>query len=274
MKFLRNVGLTVLLLISIILLGINIYGEFQSLTPDGVLNTDLRFRQDKTLTFKESLTAIERERNESDADYVRRLNDVVAKSLAHIHWNENNDIDLYYQRVPIWENYILYIMSLVTNMPEYSKYHFGDYERSLERGIGICGDASMIMSQILEKEGIESQIVSFPGHVILEAKLGNGEKVLSDADFGVILPYSVEELNEAPYLAIDHYKNKGFSDREVGGLVRSYGLENEKWDGVKHFITKKYYFEYFAYFIKWAFPLAMLLMVWMIYKNLKKEKAN
>ena len=101
MKFLRNVGLTVLLLISVTLLGINIYGEFQSLTPDGVLNTDLRFRQDKTLTFEESLAAIERESNESDADYVRRLNDVVAKSLAHIHWNENNNIDLYHQRVPI-----------------------------------------------------------------------------------------------------------------------------------------------------------------------------
>ena len=270
MNFIRNVTLVVLFLISIILLGINIYGEFQSLTPKGVLNTDLRFPKDKTLTFKESLVAIERQNDETDADYVKRVNDVVANSLAHIHWNESDDIDLYYQRVPIWENYILYLMPLITNMPEYNKYHFGDYKRSLERGIGICGDASMIMSQILEKEGIESQIVSFPGHVILEAKLGNGEKVLSDADFGVTMPYSVDELNEAPYLAIDHYKRKGFSDREVGGLVRSYGLENEKWNGVEHFITKKYYFEYFAYFLKWAFPFALILVIFLIYRGKKR----
>ena len=267
MKFLLKACLPIFALVGVLLLCVNIYGEFQSLTPNGVLAVDLRFPQDKTLTFEESLDAIVRENGESEEAYVRRLNGVVAKSLAHIHWNEYEDIDTYYQRVPVWENFILYFMSIVTDMPEYKKYHFGNYKRSLERGIGICGDASMVMNQILEKEGIESQIVSFPGHVILEARLSNGDKILSDADFGVIMPFSVEELSKAPYLAVDHYKSKGFSDREVGGLVRSYGLDSEKWNGVKHFITKKYYFEYLAYFLKWALPVALLFFAWMIYRS-------
>tara|TARA_B100000780_G_C21108595_1_gene447828 strand:+ start:1209 stop:2045 length:837 start_codon:yes stop_codon:yes gene_type:complete len=267
MKFLLKACLPIFALVGVLLLCVNIYGEFQSLTPNGVLAVDLRFPQDKTLTFEESLDAIVRENGESEEAYVRRLNGVVAKSLAHIHWNEYEDIDTYYQRVPVWENFILYFMSIVTDMPEYKKYHFGNYKRSLERGIGICGDASMVMNQILEKEGIESQIVSFPGHVILEARLSNGDKILSDADFGVIMPFSVEELNKAPNLAMDYYKSVGFSDREIGGLVRSYALDSEKWNGVKHFITKKYYFEYLAYFLKWALPVALLFFAWMIYRS-------
>jgi hypothetical protein len=41
----------------------------------------------------------------------------------------------------------------------------------MERGIDICGDASMIMSQILERNGIESKIVTFPGHVVVAATI-------------------------------------------------------------------------------------------------------
>ena len=135
MKFLLKACLPIFALVGVLLLCVNIYGEFQSLTPNGVLAVDLRFPQDKTLTFEESLDAIVRENGESEEAYVRRLNGVVAKSLAHIHWNEYEDIDTYYQRVPVWENFILYFMSIVTDMPEYKKYHFGNYKRSLERGI-------------------------------------------------------------------------------------------------------------------------------------------
>lgn len=42
------------------------------------------------------------------------------------------------------------------------------------------------------------------------------------------------------------------------GLVRAYALPYERWDGVTHFMTKKYYFEKVAYMLKWPLPLCLV----------------
>lgn len=250
------------LILAIILLSFNLVGLFKEIRPSNITSGDLRFSNERQITFDEAMKQLVRVEGETDEDFARRLAGVVSDSLAHIHWNEEPDNRRFNQLVPIWENYFIHFMGLVSGIPEYEKYHFADYRRSLERGIGICGDASMIMSQVLEKEGIPNELVSFPGHVIVAATI-NGKETVFDPDFGVSLPYSVGDINNSPKLIEEYYLNQGYSRRDANALMRSFSRDFRRWNGVEHFITKKYYFEKAAYFLKWPFPIA--LMVFSVY---------
>lgn len=241
-----------------LMLLINLYGLTRNIQPDRIMEKDFRFANDKTLTFEDTLVHLNKGENQNEAEFLTNVTDVISKALAHIHWNEESDPTLYHQRVPVWENYFIWAMSFITNMPEYDKYHYADYKRSLKRGIGICGDASLIMSQVLNENGVPNQIVSFPGHVILEAEILPGYRQTYDPDFGVVIPYSIEEISASPDLVKEAYSQRGYTSREIIGLMRAYALPYQRWDGVTHFMTKKYYFEKVAYMLKWSFPLFLL----------------
>ncbi|WNC72539.1 hypothetical protein RGQ13_00775 [Thalassotalea psychrophila] len=260
-------------LISLILISINIYGLFQDIRPKVFFSDQLRFKQnDISLSYKQTINNIARNQNENDQQYAQKITPVIAQGVAHIHWKkfENTKFN---QLIPVWENYILFLMGKFSGIPEYEKYHYSDYHRSLKRGIGICGDASMIMSQILDEHNIHNQLLSFPGHVIVSAKFKDGQEYLFDPDFGVYLPYSAEEISQNSSLVISHYKNAGYSNDDLKALTRIYSNNFERWNGVQHFVTKKYYFEYFSYFFIWAFPCLLLLVsAYLLY--IRKKRSN
>ncbi len=258
-----------LLLSGVALFSINLYGLTQDIRPEGIENVDFRFKNDLTLPFEQAIQEVKRSDDEDELSYATRLSETISKSLAHIHWKEEPDIDRYHQRIPIWENYFLYFLSYFTPVPEFERYHYTDYRRSLERGIGICGDASMIMSQLLDEQGIPNQLVSFPGHVILEATMSDGEKIVFDPDFGLTIPFSIHELNQSPGSSAPYYLEEGYTKRAVGGLVRAYGMGFERWDGVTHFMTKKYYFEKVAYWLKWPVPVLLIITGLIIFRRKK-----
>lgn len=267
-KILINI---VLIVLGLLLTSINIYGTYKDIRPAIFLNDELRFANDSPLPFKEALQQIIKNNNETNLEYSGRLTKVVSKSIAHIHW-EKYSADKFNQLIPIWENYLLYFMGKFSNIPEFKKYHFADYKRSLQRGIGICGDASMIMSQLLNKNGIENQIITFPGHVIVAAKFSsNSRELLFDADFGVTLPFSPDEIKQSPSLVNEYYLQAGYFAYDVKAFNRIYNNDYKRWDGVKHFITNKYYFEKLAYFLKWPLPAMMMLFSIYSFRNCFKS---
>jgi hypothetical protein len=210
------------------------------------------------LTYQDAKQEIQRNPDEGDQEYAARITNVISQSLAHIHWAKEQDTTRYHQLVPIWENYFIYFMGKFSGIPEYEKYHFANYDRSIERGIGICGDASMIMSQLLDKQGIKNQLLSFPGHVVLSATMPDKNEYIFDPDFGVALPYTVQQVNSSPKLIEPFYQQAGYTTKDAQTISRSLGGEFERWNGVTHFITKKYYFEKVAYWLKWPLPLIMI----------------
>jgi hypothetical protein len=260
MKYTIRIVSVIIITIGLVLSGINIYGLNQQLRPQNMNHQDYRFKDDLKLSYEDAIVALKKHPEESQFEFNQRITNVIADSLAHIHWNEEEDNTRYNQLVPIWENYFLYFVGKFTDIPEFNKYHFADYHRSLKRGVGICGDASMIMSQVLSQEGTANQIVSFPGHVVVEAQNGNGNEYTYDADFGVLVPYTIEEIQQSPSLINDFYKQRGFSDREISTLRRAYAQDYQRWDGVRHFITKKFYFERITYWLKWPLPIFMILI--------------
>jgi hypothetical protein len=151
-------------------------------------------------------------------------------------------------------------MGKFSGIPEYKRYHFANYRRSLERGIGICGDASMIMSQLLNQQNIANKILTFPGHVVVAASFDNGQQYILDADYGVIIPYSLNEFATSSTDIAKLYSEAGYPRRDFLLFQKIYSQDYNVWDGVEHFITKKYYFEKISYWLKWPVPILMILL--------------
>lgn len=257
MKSIKNI----LYLIACTLLSINFFGLFQSIEPKNFIESDLRFIKNEKLSYLETLNILNKKIDENDIEFSIRINKVIFDRMSHIKWNELEDVDKYNQRIPIWENYILYGMSLFTNIPEYKKYHFADYERSLKRGIGVCGDHSMILSQILDKNGISNKIITIPGHVVVLAEIQKNNYIF-DPDFGVYIDIKSNDFKSLDLEKISKvYIDAGFNVSDVDYLIQGYGSVNfESWYGTSHFITKKYYFEYISYFLKWFIPLFLIII--------------
>lgn len=250
------------------LLLLNLYGLTQDLRPEGLNPDVLRFgEQDLTLTPLELQAAVFRLPEETEEQYARRLTLDLAGGIAHVEW-EDYDPDLFHQRVPVWENYILYLMGVVTPIPEFQRYHYANPYRSIERGIGICGDASMTLSGLLDEQGIANKIITVPGHVIVEAYF-DGKPLLLDADFGVVLERGIMFYEQNPQALITAYQSQlgRVNDGELmiaGNLVKD-GFKY--WNGTAHFITKKYYFEKVAYVVKWALPGLLILFAVVMWRR-------
>lgn len=251
----------ILLVTGSLLLLLNLYGVTQELRPKGLTPEVLRFgEQDLTLSPLELQQAVFRLPSESDEQYARRLTLDLAGGIAHVEWEEY-DPDLFHQRVPVWENYILYLMGVVTSIPEYTRYHYANPYRSIERGIGICGDASMTLSGLLDEQGITNKIITVPGHVMVEAYF-DGRPLLLDADFGVILEQGIMFYQQNPQALISAYQQQ-LGRVNDGELMIAHNLIKDGfkyWNGTAHFITKKYYFEKIAYVLKWVMPVSFIFL--------------
>jgi hypothetical protein len=253
-----------------ILNAINIYGLNQDIRTNFIPQEHLKFENDQTLSYAESIDEIQRLSHETDLNYAIRLNKVISKSLAHVHWTRY-DNKLYNQLIPIWENYFLYFMGVFSNISEYKRYHFADYKKSLYRGVGMCGDASMVMSQLLTKSNIKNKIISYPNHVVVSAKFKDNQELIFDADFGVVIPHSPQEIYRNPTLVISPYEDDNYPKEKLSGLILTYEPNFKEWNNVKHFITKKYYFEKFVYWLKWPFPIFITLLSIYLYLKFYKK---
>ena len=247
-------------------LGINLWGLGGDIRSSEIDTAELRFNNDVLFSFEEAISELERRPKESNEELVARLNRVVSKTLAHIPWYEETDPKRFNQLIPITENFILYFMGTLTDIPEYRKYHFTNYERSLKRGIGICGDASMVLSQLLAIHDIDSKIVSLDGHVVLEVQ-SIQTKYIADPDFGVILPYTLETIRKSPEIIAELYGKEGYTESDIKALADAFTSKATFWKGANHFMTNKYYFERLSYVLKWLIPLVLLAIGYWLFKR-------
>ncbi|MFT6087123.1 MAG: hypothetical protein ACI9DS_001586 [Glaciecola sp.] len=258
MKLAYKAFLSFILVISGGLMLLNIYGLTQDLRPKNLTADVLRFgERDVQLSKDDFFKLIEKNHQESSIEYAKRVTRVIADGTAHLEW-ESHDPVSFHQLVPAWENWIIFLMGKYSGIPEYERYHFSNPYKSIERGIGICGDASIVMSQMLEKNGIEAQILTFPGHVVVTANIDT-QQFIFDADFGVVIPSSAEQLNKDVGVLRGLYSSQGHPESDDRFFEYTYSKEFKVWEGPEHFITKKFYFEKFAYVAKWIVPLFGLI---------------
>lgn len=254
---------SVLFVFGFALMCLNLYGLTQSIRRPGLGVDDhaqLRFVPKEVWSYEEAIASVAELKQFSGdrGQLVEKANVLVNSMLIHPEWNQVDPVE-YRQLIPVWENYFLYLLGRYSGLPQFERYHYADYKRSIRRGIGLCGDASMVMSSILDEMGVENRIVSFRGHVIVEYEGEEGLKRLADPDFGVMLRADLAELTEKPSIIAADYFKAGYSRRDVDSLLRSYATEYALFDDTYHFLRKRYLFEYFSYVFKWIFPLILML---------------
>lgn len=254
---------TLALVFGILLLSLNLYGLTQSIRKPGLGVVDygqLRFIPDEVWSYDDSLNAIAQLDSKNSASRIaERANMVVNKSLVHVDW-ERVDPEEYRQLVPVWENYFLHLVGRFSGLPQFERYHYSDYRRNIKRGIGICGDASTILSSILDKYDIDNRIVSFDGHVIVEYVKEDGKRSLLDPDFGVDIGASLDELIKNPESKKSRYLSAGYSESEVEYLFEAYNDRYSIFDNTYEFMTLRYIFERLSYVLKWVVPLVLIVL--------------
>jgi len=259
------------LLVGSFLLMVNLYGLNRDIRVSDFSDQYLRFPNDQPANFKDTLFELIRLKDESDIQYASRITHSVAKGVSHVEWLDF-PAQQFNQLIPVWENYFLYLMGKFSSIPEYERYHYANYYKSLERGVGLCGDVSMIISQLLDKQNIDNKILTFPGHVVVTATFENGRQYILDADFGVVVPYSLAEIASNNTDIAQLYLDAGYPRSDFNFFKNMYQQNFTEWNGVQHFITKKYYFEKIAYWLKWPVPLFMILIAVVMLHKIRASK--
>ena len=253
----------VLLGVGVLLLAINVYGLSQPLRKPGLGVTDpdqLRFIPEQVWAYEHSVKALHSLDRELPTEEVAQLlNLMVNMSIVHIDWKRVDPVE-YRQLIPIWENYFLYLIGRYSNLPQFERYHFVNYKRSLERGIGICGDASIILSSVLNLYDIKNRIISFDGHVIVEYYDSHGKGRLLDPDFGVSIDVPLEAFANDLDSVKSLYLDSGYTENEIDYLLDAYSGGYRSFDGVFDFMSKRYIFEYLSYAMKWALPVFFIVL--------------
>jgi len=180
---------------------------------------------------------------------------------------------------PLRENYILNLLQYVA--PSYKNYEYIDHERALERGYGICTQYSNALFDILEDEGFRRKVIQVPGHTLVEATTRGGKIMTLDANYGVVMPFSWEEIAEEPSIVRPYYSglepatrpNAELSNREVADLIERVLSEDPISILADRATPRTSIIEPIAYFLKWALPIGLLLLALVLHRGWPRPRA-
>ena len=256
-----------LITLAMLLLLSNLYGVLHGMrVAENVVDYHVRFENDLQLSETETLEQLEKKNDEKNHEFMIRANGVISRGMLHFHnWNLS-DPDEFAQRVPFTENYILNALGYLQGLPQFTRYHFVDYKKSIHRGIGLCGDHTMILSQILDNYDIENNLVVFEqGHVVLEVKDKTLGTLVLDPDFGVYVNLNkmgIEDFEIMP-LVLAAYSEAGYKQGDIDMIEHIYSGEQTLFPTVYSFMRMRYIFEPISYVLIWVLPLCLLVSVWL-----------
>jgi hypothetical protein len=244
--------------IGVLLLVLDIVGLFTSLRSDVIY---VRPRQ-KPWGPVPPATVVLAQINSYDGDkksYVQHLTRDISVGIRH-YWLDEG-IDEYHLRVPIQENYLLWLASFV-RPDRYLKYEFSDYRKAVERGVGMCSQCVVIVAEVMKEKRIHSRIVSFGEHVVVMAEVAPDEWWVLDPDYGVTIPYSLSDIQTNPELVRKSYEDAGWAPQPIQNLMRIYGHDLPTiyhGDGAKTYHAKLWIAEKLCYIMIWVIPALLML---------------
>lgn len=246
----------VLFAFGVFLLTINIYGLFRSMRNNDLYSeTNTGRLKDITIKLKDSKRELKRKPGESDKEFAIRANDVVSKSMMH-YWKDEG-IKKYNLRVPLWENYVLWLRN---SFREDSRYEFLNFKKDLERGVGLCSTHSIVLKGVLLDNGIDAALWDIAGHVVVRARVSQNEWYILDPDFGLVVPHDIKEIEENPEIVRPSYANMAklykpdYDDPyTTDHVVEIYGREGN------HIYSDSPAFEKISYVLIWLIPIILII---------------
>ena len=213
----------ILLFTGLLLLSVNIYGEFRSLRnptlSEGKPFVDDIIRKPQ-YTPQEAMALLPKFSNESQEEYADRLTELIYKSTVH-YWETTDDLEEYNHILPFYENYLLYFRLWGT--PNAKNAHaICDPYQAVERGVVICSQAAQIIVSLWDATETNAHMITLDGHVITEVKISDEKWWVLDPDFGVVIKEDFETIENNPNLAYTYYKEKGYSTETSNKMVARY----------------------------------------------------
>lgn len=265
----------VLFVIGGLLLAINIFGLFVPLRSDLILEEGLyREKTSDTvkLSYNEALETLQNIPTLPEEDFLRIATETVNKAILH-YWDDEL-ADEFGLRVPMRENWILWVGSHI--LPQYfSKYEFCHYwEKGIERGAGWCSQSSAILARYLEARGTRSEIYVMYRHVVVTTEI-NGKNYIADPDYGVVLPLEISQVEADPEIVRPYYEAAGYSADDIETVIRAFDPsveqeENPAFSRHTDYCSKRHQmFEFSAYAMKWLAPVFSSLPF--VYLKLKRR---
>ena len=239
---------------------INIIGLFFSLRNELIYQEkNTTFANDIILTEKEFYDRVNKPVIDKKL-YITNLNQAVNQGIAK-YWR-NAGINKYNLRIPFYENYLLFIASYL-NPEEYLKYEFVDYRKAIERGVGLCSQQAIIVSEILLEKSIPSFIVGLSDHVVLRAQVDKSrdEWWVLDPDYGVVIPYDIDIIENNTKIIRPFYAQAGYKQKKINRLENIYEKEGNavmSEQGAKGYQIKRFSNEPIFYFLKWLIPCILM----------------
>ena len=260
MKVFLNLAEKYVFYLGLFLFAINILGLFIPLRNESIYQQRTGFADDIILTEQELYHQINQPVIEKK-EYITNLNKAVNQGIAH-YWRDEG-INKYNMRVPFYENYLLFIASYL-NPEEYLKYEFVNYRRAVERGIGLCSQHAIIVSEILKERSVSSFIIGLSGHVVLRAQVAENpdEWWVLDPDYGVIIPYDIYFIEGNPPIIRTFYAQAGYGPKRISKLEKIYEKEGNvvgHEQGVEGYNVKNYEDEPIFYLYKWMIPSILMI---------------
>jgi len=255
---------TLLFCLSLCLLGLNIVGKFSHLRNEEIYTKPFEGEFGIKLTETEFHTAIEKlyaTQNLSDSVKIIKTTQLVNQAMAH-YWFEEEKHE-YKLTVPLWENYLLNICSYLYS-EKFELYEFMNWHKAVERGVGMCSQQAIVVSEILKEHDIPVKLISLgkddDGHVIAMARVNADKWIISDPDYGVNIPHNITEIENDVTLISPHYAAVGYDNSYTDVLERYYGKKgNRIMEGMFSMKSIKSVFEKLTYIGIWLIPLLLAL---------------
>lgn len=245
--------------IGVILLGINFFGLFKTMRNPEVYSLEHMLHNrlnDVVIKYPEIKELLVKDPSESNVDFGLRINKVVHDGFAH-YWKEAG-VEKFHLRVPLWENYLLYVASYI-NPEKYRLYEFSNYKKNLERGVGLCSSHSSIVKGVLLDNGIKAELLDVGGHhVVVRAELDKNNIYMLDPDYGIAVPHDTTAITANPELVRGPYSN--MADLYYPDAVDPYTTDYivKIYGDKKHVYTIENRFEYFSYWAIWIIPFVLM----------------
>lgn len=249
----------------ILLLAINLSGLLIPLRTPEIDALFADFARPTTLPYSSALSALDNlsKSDLSRSEFIEEATRIFHFGIAHIDPEEieKKGLEHYRMRVPIWENYLLNLLSYL-KPDTYRDYEFCSYRKALERGTGRCGQQSLALVDYLSRNSVETGFIGLGGHAIATAKNENGIWYMLDPDFGGVIPFPLSEAEHDPKSVVPYYWNSAITDRNM------YELFDAKDNVIRYGGPEARYrracpIEQIAYIAKWVIPIIALL-IWLI----------
>ena len=195
-------------------------------------------------------SVLNRRPGESEHDYFRRL--AVSVSAAIMHWwPENDPTASRYTRVTFLSDYPLWIMSKFARWGNLQDYEYMSPRPALQRGFGFCSQTSKVVFSVLVDNGFRPVLMNNEEHTVIEV---NGTMI--DFDYGVFIPFSLDDLQEKPHLVGFYYRNFPRQQRILDRVFREGFVPHSPTEYLEDVLK----FERSVQYLKWQIPIGLMVL--------------